>query len=67
MDFCILTSFICSKSYELISWISFIRELQYFYPMPEISDFQRTNSEFAKAEQKYPVKITLEYAHYKTC
>jgi hypothetical protein len=35
-----------------------------FYPMPEISDFQRTNSEFAKSEQKYPVKITLEYAHY---
>jgi hypothetical protein len=33
------------------------------YPMPEISDFQRTNSEFAKSEQKYPVKITLEYAH----
>jgi hypothetical protein len=30
--------------------------------MPEISDFQRTNSEFAKSEQKYPVKITLEYA-----
>jgi hypothetical protein len=25
------------------------------YPMPEISDFQRTNSEFAKSEQKYPV------------
>jgi hypothetical protein len=34
-----------------------------FYPMPEISDFQRTNSEFAKSEQKYPVKITLEYTH----
>jgi hypothetical protein len=34
-----------------------------FYPMPEISDFQRTNSEFAKSEQKYPIKITLEYAH----
>jgi hypothetical protein len=33
------------------------------YPMPEISDFQRTNSEFAKSEQKYPVKITLEYEH----
>jgi hypothetical protein len=32
------------------------------YPTPEISDFQRTNSEFAKSEQKYPVKITLEYA-----
>jgi hypothetical protein len=29
--------------------------------MPEISDFQRTTSEFAKSEQKYPVKITLEY------
>jgi hypothetical protein len=30
------------------------------YPMPEISDFQRTNSEFAKSQQKYPaVKITL--------
>jgi hypothetical protein len=26
--------------------------------MPEISDFQRANSEFAKSEQKYPVKIT---------
>jgi hypothetical protein len=26
--------------------------------MPEISDFQRTNSEFANSEQKYPVKIT---------
>jgi hypothetical protein len=36
--------------------------LEDFYPMPEISDFQRTNSEFAKSEQKYPVKITLEYA-----
>jgi hypothetical protein len=32
------------------------------YPMSEISDFQRTNSEFAKSEQKYPVKITLAYA-----
>jgi hypothetical protein len=32
-------------------------------PMPEISDFQRTNSEFAKSEQKYPVKITLAYVH----
>jgi hypothetical protein len=31
--------------------------------MPEISDFQRTNYEFAKSEQKYPVKITLAYAH----
>jgi hypothetical protein len=31
--------------------------------MPEISDFQRTNSEFVKSEQKYPIKITLEYAH----
>jgi hypothetical protein len=30
-----------------------------FHPMPEISDFQRTNSEFAKSEQKYPIKITL--------
>jgi hypothetical protein len=29
------------------------------YPMPEFSDFQRTNSEFAKSEQIYPVKITL--------
>jgi hypothetical protein len=29
------------------------------YPMPEISDFQRTNSELVK----YPMKITLEYAH----
>jgi hypothetical protein len=28
------------------------------YPMTKISDFQRTNSEFAKSEQKYPVKIT---------
>jgi hypothetical protein len=27
--------------------------------MPEISDFQRTNSEFAKSEKKYPVKVTL--------
>jgi hypothetical protein len=27
-----------------------------FYPMPEISNFQRTNYEFAKSEQKYPVK-----------
>jgi hypothetical protein len=27
--------------------------------MPEIGDFQRTNSEFAKSEQKYPVKITF--------
>jgi hypothetical protein len=35
------------------------------YPMPEISDFQGTNSEFAKSEQRYPVKITLVYyAHY---
>jgi hypothetical protein len=33
------------------------------YPMPEIRDFQRTNSEFAKSEQQYPVKINLEYAH----
>jgi hypothetical protein len=32
--------------------------------MPEISAFQRTNSEFAKSEQKYPVKITLAYTHY---
>jgi hypothetical protein len=29
--------------------------------MPGISDFQRTNSEFTKSEQKYPVKITLAY------
>jgi hypothetical protein len=28
------------------------------YSMPEISDFQRTSSEFAKSEQKYPVTIT---------
>jgi hypothetical protein len=34
-----------------------------FISMPEISDFQHTNSEFAKSEQKYPVKITLEYEH----
>jgi hypothetical protein len=34
-----------------------------FYPMPEISDFQHTNSELAKSDQRYPVKITLEYAH----
>jgi hypothetical protein len=34
-----------------------------FYPMPEISDLQRTNSEFAKSEQKYPLRITLAYAH----
>jgi hypothetical protein len=33
------------------------------YPMLEISDFQRTNSEFVKSEQKYPVKVTLAYAH----
>jgi hypothetical protein len=33
------------------------------YPTPEISDFQRTNSEFAKSEQKKPAKMTLEYAH----
>jgi hypothetical protein len=33
--------------------------IPHLYPMPEISDFQRTNSEFAKSEQKYPVKITL--------
>jgi hypothetical protein len=33
--------------------------------MPEISDFQRTNSEFAKSEQKYPVKIILAYADYR--
>jgi hypothetical protein len=33
------------------------------YPMPEISDFQRTNSEFAKSEQKCPVKITLACTH----
>jgi hypothetical protein len=31
--------------------------------MLDIGDFQRTNSEFAKSEQKYPVKITLAYAH----
>jgi hypothetical protein len=31
--------------------------------MPEISDFQRTNSEFAKSEQNDPVKITLGYVH----
>jgi hypothetical protein len=31
--------------------------------MPEISDLQRTNSKFPKSEKKYPVKITLEYAH----
>jgi ribosomal protein S8 len=30
-----------------------------FYPMPEISDFQRTHSEFAKSEQKYPVNISF--------
>jgi hypothetical protein len=34
-----------------------------FYPIPEISDFKRTNFEFSKSEQKYPVKTTLEYAH----
>jgi hypothetical protein len=27
------------------------------YPMPEISDFQRTNSEFVKSEQKYPGNV----------
>jgi hypothetical protein len=43
---------------EFCSKTSVLKE---FYP--EISDFQRTNSEFAKSEQKYPVKITLEYAH----
>jgi hypothetical protein len=32
--------------------------------MPEISDFQRTNSEFANSEQKYPVKVTsVGYTH----
>jgi hypothetical protein len=33
-----------------------------FYPMPEISDFQR-RLRISKSEQKYPVKITLEYTH----
>jgi hypothetical protein len=31
--------------------------------MPEVSDFQRTNSEFAKFEQRYPVKISC-YWHW---
>jgi hypothetical protein len=35
----------------------------YIYPLSEISDIQCTISEFAKSEQKYPVKITLAYAH----
>jgi hypothetical protein len=31
----------------------------------KISDFQRTNSEFAKSEQIHLVKITLAYAHFR--
>jgi hypothetical protein len=34
------------------------------YPMPEISDFQRTNSEFAKSEKKYPVKGDVACADF---
>jgi hypothetical protein len=38
-------------------------QVRCFYPMPAVGDFQRTNSKFAKSEQKYPVDITLAYAH----
>jgi hypothetical protein len=40
----------------VVSW-SFI-----LCPRSVISN-ENTNSEFAKSEQKYPVKITLAYAH----
>jgi hypothetical protein len=61
------TTLIC-KNFEIDHeiWKMFLKltvNFNVIYPMPEISDFQRTNSEFAKSEQRYPVKITLEYAH----
>jgi hypothetical protein len=48
------------------NWLE-VRQYSSFYPMPEISDFQRTNSEFAKSEQKYPVKITFGRAYLILC
>jgi hypothetical protein len=53
---------------QYLPWVRFLlrmtaRSIKSALLSHGISDFQSPNSEFAKSEKKYPVKITLEYAH----